>query len=62
MPLIETAAGFDALRTLAAVRGVQRLLFGSLDFQVDLGLRDAGEDDLLPYRCEIVLASRLAVS
>lgn len=60
VPLIESAAGLAAVRTIAAVPGVERLAFGHLDFQVDLGLRDAAEDELLPWRCEIVLASRLA--
>jgi citrate lyase subunit beta/citryl-CoA lyase len=60
VPLVESAAGLAAARALAAVPGVERLAFGHLDFQVDLGLRDAGEDDLLPFRCELVLASRLA--
>jgi citrate lyase subunit beta/citryl-CoA lyase len=60
VPLIESAVGLAAVRSLAAVPGVERLAFGHLDFQVDLGLRDATEHDLLPHRCEIVLASRLA--
>lgn len=60
VPLVESAAGFAALRSLAAVPGVERLAFGHLDFQVDLGMRDAAEDELLPFRAEIVLASRLA--
>ena len=60
LPLIESAAGFAALATLAAAPGVQRLVFGSIDFQLDLGLRDAHEDELLYFRSQIVLASRLA--
>lgn len=60
VPLIESAAGLAAARTLAAVPHVERLAFGHIDFQVDLGLRDALEDDLLPFRAELVLASRLA--
>lgn len=59
LPLIETAAGFDAVRAIAATPGVQRLLFGSIDFQVDLGIE--GDDDaLLFFRSQLVLASRLA--
>jgi citrate lyase subunit beta/citryl-CoA lyase len=59
LPLIETAAGFDAVRAIAATPGVQRLLFGSIDFQVDLGIE--GDDDaLLFFRSLLVLASRLA--
>ena len=58
-PLIETAAGFEAMRTLASAPGVERLVFGSIDFQVDLGI--SGEDDaLLMFRSHMVLASRLA--
>ena len=60
VPLIESAAGIAAARAIAAAPGVERLAFGHLDFQVDLGLRDVTEDELLPFRCEIVLASRLA--
>lgn len=60
VPLVESAAGFANLRAIAAVPGVQRLAFGSIDFQVDMGMRDATEDDLLPFRAEFVLASRLA--
>lgn len=58
-PLIESALGYDARRALASAPGVARLLFGTIDFQVDLDMR-ASEDDLLPFRTELVLASRLA--
>lgn len=60
VPLVESAAGIAAARALAAAPGVERLAFGHIDFQVDLGLKDAHEDDLLPHRAELVLASRLA--
>ena len=60
LPLIESAAGFAALGTIAAAPGVASLVFGSIDFQVDLGMRDAREDELLPFRLQLVLASRLA--
>jgi citrate lyase subunit beta / citryl-CoA lyase len=60
LPLIESAAGFAALATTAAAPGVQRLVFGSIDFQLDLGMRDALEDELSVFRTQIVLASRLA--
>ena len=46
VPLIESAAGIAAARALAAAPGVERLAFGHLDFQGDLGLRDATEDEL----------------
>jgi citrate lyase subunit beta / citryl-CoA lyase len=59
LPLIETAAGFDAVRRLAARIGVARLLFGAIDFQLDLGIE--GDDDaLLFFRSQLVLASRRA--
>jgi citrate lyase subunit beta/citryl-CoA lyase len=58
LPLIETAAGFESVRALARADGVQRLLFGSIDFQVDLGMRS--DDELTWFRSELVLVSRLA--
>ena len=38
---------------------VERLVFGSIDFQLDLGIEGDGEE-LLFFRSQIVLASRLA--
>jgi citrate lyase subunit beta/citryl-CoA lyase len=58
--LIESARGIAAAREIAAAPGVTRLAFGSIDLALDLGLRNAVEDDLAPYRAELVLASRLA--
>jgi citrate lyase subunit beta/citryl-CoA lyase len=58
LPMIETARGIDRLREIAAAPGVQRLAFGSIDLQLDLGIE--GEDELLVFRSQIVLASRLA--
>jgi len=60
LPLIESAAGFAALAEVAGAPGVCRLAFGAMDFQVDLGMRDAHEDELLWFRSQIVLSSRLA--
>ena len=63
IPLIETAEGFDQLRALAGATGVQRLAFGSIDFQLDLGISAGDEGDgtaLLFFRSQLVLASRLA--
>jgi citrate lyase subunit beta / citryl-CoA lyase len=59
IPLVETAAGFDHLRALAGAAGVQRLAFGSIDFQLDLGITGDGIE-LLHFRSQLVLASRLA--
>jgi len=58
LPLIESAAGFDALRQVAGAPGVERLVFGSVDFQLDLGIEGDGEE-LLYFRSRLVLASRL---
>jgi citrate lyase subunit beta/citryl-CoA lyase len=38
---------------------VQRLAFGSIDLQLDLGIEGDG-DELLAFRSELVLASRCA--
>lgn len=59
LPLIETARGIAAAERLARHAGVVRLLFGSIDFRLDL---DLGDDDesLLYFRSQLVLASRCA--
>jgi len=57
LPLIETAAGFENLRALAGAESVQRLVFGSIDFQLDLGILD---DELTAFRSQLVLVSRIA--
>jgi citrate lyase subunit beta/citryl-CoA lyase len=59
LPLIESAAGFDQLRAIASVRGVQRLAFGAIDFQLDMRMR-ASFDELIYFRSQLVLVSRLA--
>ena len=59
LPLVESAAGIANLRQLAGADGVQRLLFGSIDLQLDLGIHGEGEE-LLMFRSQLVLASRLA--
>jgi citrate lyase subunit beta/citryl-CoA lyase len=58
-PLIETALGFWYLSALARAPRVERLMFGSIDFQLDLGIRGEGEE-LLYFRSQLVLASRIA--
>jgi citrate lyase subunit beta/citryl-CoA lyase len=57
LPLIETAQGMWNALSIARTAGVPRLLFGSIDFQLDLGVRD---DELISYRSQLVLASRVA--
>ena len=57
--LLESATGLANARAIAACANVQRLAFGAIDFQLDLGLQ-GGFEDLLAFRSEIALASRLA--
>ena len=59
LPLIETALGMANALSIARHRAVERLLFGSIDFQVDL--RIGGDDEeLAHFRSMLVLDSRLA--
>jgi citrate lyase subunit beta/citryl-CoA lyase len=59
LPLIESAQGMWFAHTLASQPGVQRLVFGTIDFNLDLGME--GEDEtLLYFRSQLVLASRVA--
>jgi citrate lyase subunit beta/citryl-CoA lyase len=59
LPLIESAQGFAHLADIAQQVSVQRLIFGSIDFQLDMGIE--GEDDeLLFFRSQLVLQSKLA--
>lgn len=61
LPLVESVAGLDAADALAAAPQVARLVFGHLDFQVDAGIACAeSEEELLPIRMALVLASRRA--
>lgn len=57
--LIESARGLADARRLAAMEGIARLAFGSIDFAADLGMAHT-RDALLAARSELVLASRLA--
>lgn len=59
MALIESGLGLAHAREIAALPGVVRLVFGSIDFCADLGCAHRREI-LLPARMELVLASRLA--
>jgi citrate lyase subunit beta/citryl-CoA lyase len=59
LPLVETALGFANLTSLCTTPRVQRIVFGTLDFQIDLNLEGDGEE-LDMFRSQIVLASRLA--
>ncbi len=57
--LIETAQGYARRDDVASHPAVKRLAFGSIDFQLDLGISGEG-DALLVFRSGLVLASRLA--
>lgn len=59
LPLVETARGIAALDEIAATPQVQRLVFGTIDFQADMDI-DGDPETLLFYRSRIALASRLA--
>src|SRR5665213_3983894 len=39
LPMIESAAGWHELDSISRVSGVARLVFGNLDFQLDLGMK-----------------------
>lgn len=58
-PLIETAAGFANMSQIVTAPRVQRLLFGSIDFKLDMGIH-GDREELIFFRSQIVLASRLA--
>jgi citrate lyase subunit beta/citryl-CoA lyase len=61
LPLIETAAGIAQMRPIAQAGRVERLAFGSIDLQVDLGIQcEPLEGELSHLRIEMVIASRLA--
>jgi citrate lyase subunit beta/citryl-CoA lyase len=57
--LVETAMGLDNLRAIAHAAPVERIAFGSIDFQLDVGIAGDGEE-LLAFRSQLVLASRVA--
>jgi citrate lyase subunit beta/citryl-CoA lyase len=57
--MIETARGFSNALEIARHPRVARLVFGALDFQLDLGIQ-GDTDELLYFRSQLVLVSRLA--
>ncbi|HEY3596982.1 MAG TPA: CoA ester lyase [Paraburkholderia sp.] len=57
-PIVESARGYAQLSELCAAAAVDRLMFGTLDFQLDLGM-EANDDELIVFRSGIVLASRV---
>jgi len=57
--LVESAVGVQRTDEVAAVPGVDRLVFGSIDLALDLGAEDGGLP-LLYARSRLVVASRAA--
>ena len=60
IPIIETAKGVANVAAIAAAgTRVRRLSFGAGDFTLDMNIEwSRDEDELLPYRSAVVLASR----
>lgn len=59
LPLIETALGLWRAERIASAPGVERLAFGSVDFQMDTNITGEHEE-LLYARSQLVIASRVA--
>jgi citrate lyase subunit beta/citryl-CoA lyase len=59
IPILETALGVWSAREVAEAPRVERLAFGSIDFQLDAGI-DGENEELLYARSRLVLASRIA--
>lgn len=61
LPLIESAKGLLAIDLIARAPGVARLVFGHLDFQLDLGMESGPDErELDAVRLALVVASRHA--
>ncbi|MHA7680765.1 HpcH/HpaI aldolase/citrate lyase family protein [Cupriavidus sp. PET2-C1] len=59
LPLIETARGMASVKEVAGAPGVDRLIFGTVDFRTELGI-EGDDQELLFFRSMLVLASRVA--
>lgn len=60
LPLIESAAGWQALPAIAAAPDVLRLVVGHIDFMADTGLQcSEDEAELAPLRFAVAMATRL---
>jgi citrate lyase subunit beta / citryl-CoA lyase len=60
LPLVESAAGYDALHGIAAAPGVLRLALGHIDFMADTGLQCSDDErELAPLRFAMAMATRL---
>lgn len=59
LPLIESAAGYLALRSISQQRHVLRLAVGHIDFMADTGIQcSSGESELDSLRFEVAMVSR----
>lgn len=61
IPLVETGLGMWNAHRIAGVPGVQRLAFGSVDYQHDMGIH-GDDEELIHARAMLVLAARVAGS
>lgn len=61
LPLIESAAGYDAVKAIAAAPGCLRLVVGHIDFMADTGIA-CGDDqaELDSLRFAVAIATRLS--
>ena len=61
LPLIESAAGYDVVKAIAAATGCLRLVVGHIDFMADTGIA-CGDDqaELDPLRFAVAIATRLS--
>lgn len=60
LPLVESAAGCDALQRIAAAPGVLRLALGHIDFMADTGMQCSDDErELAPLRFAMAMATRL---
>jgi citrate lyase subunit beta/citryl-CoA lyase len=59
LPLVESGLGLWNAVDLCRAARVARLVFGTIDFAADMGLRES-RDSLLHARAQLVLASRVA--
>jgi citrate lyase subunit beta/citryl-CoA lyase len=59
LPLVESGLGLWNAAALARMPRVQRLVFGSIDYSLDLNIQESHET-LLHARSQLVLASRVA--
>jgi citrate lyase subunit beta/citryl-CoA lyase len=61
LPIIESAAGYLALREIARAPQVARLVVGHIDFLADTGLQVSEDQrELDPLRFEVAMCTRLA--